>query len=44
MVNVTDFVTSMMQVSFLIGFITIVVAWIYSEYLAFKKKSISSKV
>ncbi|XP_038904525.1 protein REDUCED WALL ACETYLATION 2-like [Benincasa hispida] len=32
------------QVSFLIGFITILVAWIYSEYLAFKKKSISSKV
>ncbi|CAK9322635.1 unnamed protein product [Citrullus colocynthis] len=32
------------QVSFLIGFITIVVAWIYSEYSAFKKKSISSKV
>lgn len=32
------------QVSCLIGFVTIVVAWIYSEYLVFKKKSISSKV
>ncbi|XP_023548235.1 protein REDUCED WALL ACETYLATION 2-like isoform X1 [Cucurbita pepo subsp. pepo] len=32
------------QVSFLIGFLTIVVAWIYSEYLAFKKKSIASKL
>ncbi|XP_008443618.2 protein REDUCED WALL ACETYLATION 2-like [Cucumis melo] len=32
------------QVSFLIGFVTIVVAWAYSEYLAFKKKSISTKL
>ncbi|XP_022930546.1 protein REDUCED WALL ACETYLATION 2-like isoform X1 [Cucurbita moschata] len=32
------------QVSFLIGFITTFVAWIYSEYLVFKNNSISSKV
>ncbi|KAE8651228.1 hypothetical protein Csa_002289 [Cucumis sativus] len=32
------------QVSFLIGFVTTVVAWAYSEYLAFKKQSISSQM
>uniref|UniRef100_A0A0A0LFC2 Uncharacterized protein n=1 Tax=Cucumis sativus TaxID=3659 RepID=A0A0A0LFC2_CUCSA len=32
------------QVSFLIGFVTTVVAWAYSEYLAFKKQSISSQI
>ncbi|TYK02964.1 protein REDUCED WALL ACETYLATION 2 [Cucumis melo var. makuwa] len=32
------------QVSCLIGFVSVFIAWIYSEYLVFIKKSISSKV
>ncbi|XP_010270836.1 PREDICTED: protein REDUCED WALL ACETYLATION 3 isoform X2 [Nelumbo nucifera] len=32
------------QVSFLLGIIPIIVAWIYSEFLEYKKTSISSKV
>jgi len=35
---------SLMQVSFLLGVIPVFIAWIYSEFLEYKRSSLHSKV